>query len=277
MLSGHGARVLAGAFSADGRLLATGAADASVLLFRGDDGPVELRGHERAILSIAFSPSGAHLVSASVDNRLRVWDGSGRSLGQIELAGRPAAIGFTRDGRRVFAADERGQVRLWELDGSGERALPEREELRDQSEVPSAAGGWLGGLPQGWESVRLFSAERIRETPLGAYRGQVAMVKVCADPRRFATVTHQGQLRVFTLGQELRELGVRVLSEAGVRQALIGPHAEPLLTVHDDSAVKLWERRGSGAPVRLWQQRVPLVTAALSPDGQRLAALDEDH
>jgi WD40 repeat protein len=64
------------AFDPDGRVLASGSADATIILW---DVPAfrpraVLRGHTRPIRALAFSPDGSRLASGSADGSLRIWD-----------------------------------------------------------------------------------------------------------------------------------------------------------------------------------------------------------
>jgi WD40 repeat protein len=77
-LRGHTARVGCVAFSPDGRFLAIGSQDRSVIVWDIATGEEmwTFRGHQDRVALVAFSPDGRRLASASGDGTIKVWDTS---------------------------------------------------------------------------------------------------------------------------------------------------------------------------------------------------------
>jgi WD40 repeat protein len=125
-LGQHPDAVTASAWSSDGRWLATGSSDGTILLWSAAPGArpalrSPLRGHTASILSLAFDSRSQRLVSASDDNTVRVWSldadsriGEHLTLSRDSLTTRAA---FTPDGRGVLmsSGEYPDPVQLWPL------------------------------------------------------------------------------------------------------------------------------------------------------------------
>ncbi|KAL7919384.1 WD40-repeat-containing domain protein [Trichoderma austrokoningii] len=75
-LTGHGDWVMAVAFSADGKQLASGSADAIVKIWDTATGMCvhTLEGHTARVAVVAFSSDGRQVASGSDDKTVRIWD-----------------------------------------------------------------------------------------------------------------------------------------------------------------------------------------------------------
>ncbi|MCR9291367.1 MAG: hypothetical protein NXI32_01530 [bacterium] len=118
-LQGHNDTVYCASLSPDGKWLASGSYDRSVLLWDMASRQLvrEFQGHNGAIYDLDFDPSSSVLATASGDQTIKLWNVlSGDrldTLGQPE--GEMLCVRFSQDGDFIFAAGTDRQIRKWQL------------------------------------------------------------------------------------------------------------------------------------------------------------------
>jgi WD40 repeat protein/predicted Ser/Thr protein kinase len=159
-IQGPSPPISAGALSPDGRHLALGVQQESIVrLYECETGRErQLHGHLDTIRGLAFSPDGTTLASGSLDGTIRLWN-TGRGESISELPGHmeeTSDVAFSPDGRTLASVNLRLSVKLWHL--------ATRRELISW-ELPHA-GEWVRFSPDGrylavatqTNSVQLFEA-----------------------------------------------------------------------------------------------------------------------
>ena len=112
------AGVRTGAFSPDGKTIATASVDLTARIWDVDTGQ-ERRlfiGHTGSVSSAAFSPDGKRLLTASWDQTARIWDAeTGQELRR--LTGHTSYVydaAFSPDGERIVTASMDSTARIWD-------------------------------------------------------------------------------------------------------------------------------------------------------------------
>jgi WD40 repeat protein len=140
------------AFSADGKLLASGHDDNTVTIWNVASGKAiqPLNGHTGKICSVAFSPDGQVLASGSYDKSVRIWNvATGTEvIDHIDPQQEVKRVAFSPDGKLVASCNGKETVRIWDVASGKETrhyALQWMGKLSSSVGMPSS--GYEAGSP----------------------------------------------------------------------------------------------------------------------------------
>ncbi|EKM61722.1 uncharacterized protein PHACADRAFT_248499 [Phanerochaete carnosa HHB-10118-sp] len=116
---GHSGVIFSVGFSLDGRRIATGSRDKTVIIWEVATGArvATCRGHNDWVRSVAFSPNGEHVTSGGDDRRVIVWNAEGGELLQ-SFEGHTlwvTSVAFSPGGDVVISSDYNADMRLWDI------------------------------------------------------------------------------------------------------------------------------------------------------------------
>lgn len=118
-LEGHNSSVLALAFSPDGKQLASGSNDNSVILWGIPDGDIQLtfNQHVGDIFTVAYSTDGRLIASGGDDNSIRLWQPTDGKLVHhlLDHRGWVHAVSFSPDGRRLASGGDDKATKIWSI------------------------------------------------------------------------------------------------------------------------------------------------------------------
>jgi WD40 repeat protein len=120
---GHASWVYGLAFSPDGKTLASGSADDTILLWdieKREVSGIPFVGHNDQITSLSFSPDGRMLASAAENGEIILWDVQTHQIitmltqnGSFYLP--VHSIAFSPEGENLISADYDGKMMLWDV------------------------------------------------------------------------------------------------------------------------------------------------------------------
>jgi WD40 repeat protein len=266
------------AFSADGRLLATGSNDGTARVWEIATGRERMRApHDSGVSTVAFDPAGTRIASGSKDGTLRVWEvASGRELLRIEHGEEVRQVAFAPGAGHLAAIATSGRVTLVSLDAGEERSWHvgvaglglafDRTGARLAAANGDVAVVWDVGT--GDELLRVMHGITA-DASLAHLEGWIDDVAFSPDGGYLATAGRDRTARVWSLAS--RQEVMRVRHGAGVEAVAFGPGGATLLSASYDGTARLWEVPTGRELLRAVHAGGAEV-AAFSPDGARVGS-----
>ena len=173
--------VYSGSFSADGRLLAWSAGDATARLMSLADGTIRtFAGHRAVTRMVALSPDGSVLATGSDDQTVRVCTLRYEHCIVLADDGPIANLRFSRDGRRLLTNNSTHTIRVWDV-ATGAELLVAHGDPTAIETVLSADGNHAFVSFAKEPFVRVWSIDATPPRPERAWLDQLSSVALAAD------------------------------------------------------------------------------------------------
>jgi WD40 repeat protein len=282
VLSGHVGSVGSVAFSPDGKTLASGNDDGTVLLWNAAT-------HQKIgalpparpaqVLSVAFSPDGKAVASGSVDGTVLVWNmATHQQIGALltSRTGVVDSLAFSPDGKTLASGSDHGTVRLWNMATHQQiGALLTSRTGSVNSLAFSPDGKTLAIGNDG--TVRLWDAATHQiGRPLTGHADPAGSLAFSPDGKTLASGSFDGTVRLWGVATG-QQIGSPLTGQTGqVFSVAFSRDGKTLASGSADGTV-LWDaatHRQIGSP--LTGQTGPVYSVAFSPDGKTLASGNAD-
>jgi WD40 repeat protein/energy-coupling factor transporter ATP-binding protein EcfA2 len=283
-LRGHDDSVNTVAFSPDGKLLASGSADQTIILWdvfthEQISQPLSLAG---SVNSIAFSPDGTMLAAGTSDKTILLWDmNTHETIGQ-PLTGHSGPIHsavFSPDGKILASGDDDGTVILWDVVtrqriGEPLHASGSVYSLAFSPDGRTLAFGSTDPTITLWD---VATHEAIGQ-PLVGHKGSVYSLAFSPDGKTLASGSNDYAVILWDLNTH-QPIGQPLTRHSNLVASLVfSPDGKTLASASYDSTIILWNvatHQRIGQPLRGHSDSVLSVT--FSPDGKMLASGGADR
>jgi len=277
-LTGHPADVTAIVFSADGRYIASGGVDGSVIIWEAAGGSIHARlaGHTATIEGLAFSPDGQWLVTAGDDDALNLWNVATGDLlhDYSDFTAEVGGPAFSPDGSLLAFTD--GTVHVWQLTfttENGSTTVANREIYNipgAASETFSPDGTQLAGISG--TQIKIWDAATGRELrSLVGHTDWVMGIAYSPDGRSLASTSLDGTAKIWDLGPGDEVLAVRgSVTNYGTR-VVYSPDGRLFATNGGDGSATLWDALTGMPRLVLRGHDQEVLSLSFSADGKRLA------
>jgi WD40 repeat protein len=291
-LKGHTGTVYSVAFTMDGKTLASGGGERTVILWDVATGTqrVMLSGHTGHVRSVAFTKDGKTLASAGgsddfarPDGTVRLWDvAAGRELAVLKHDHEVFCVAFSPDGKILAAASSSGVI-LWDLPKRKRLATLKVDGASVFSVAFTADGKTLvsgGGSMMHDGQLKLWNVvEATAQTTLAHKIGSVSAVALSPDGNTLATGSAEIDDKFRALPGEVKLWDLTTRKERAalkghanwVQAVAIAPDGKTLATGSMDETIRLWDLV-SGKELHKIKGDDGFWSVAFSPDGNTLAS-----
>ena len=266
---------LGGAFSPDGKVIATTSSDGIVSLWDHATGALvrAWSGHSNRVPACAFSPDGQEVLTGSSDGTLRLWDAaSGNLLRSYSAPGAFLRCAFSPDGQLLLSASSDGQLRLWDRghDAPLRAVQAHQDQIAACSFSPDGQQIVSGSLDKTvalWDTATLALVQRLE--------GHTEAVRCCAfsaDGKRVVSGGDDGTVRVWEPSCSI----FRAIPPEHVQACWFAPDGESVILACDSGRVEMWTQWGRTPTRTFGKMGRHIRTAIPSPDGQEILTLSLD-
>jgi WD40 repeat protein len=279
-LPGQDGGVNAVAVSPNGRTLASGDADNTVVLWDLATGRRlhTLHGHTGAVDAVAFNPGGGIIASGSSDHTVALWDVATGGLLRVlhGHTGNVLAVAFSPDGRTVASGGADGSIILWQA-GTTRPTRVLHTSADAVNGLAFSRDGRMLASGQGDDTVILWDAvtgRRLRT--LRGHAGPVQAVSYSPNGAELASASADHTIRLWAVSSG-RVLGVLRGHTAAVNSVAFSPDGTQLVSGGADHAIALWDA-ARGRLIRFVSSDTGSIveSVAFTPDGRTLVSGSDD-
>jgi predicted NACHT family NTPase len=275
----HAGAVNAVSLSADGKFLATGAADKQVHVWELATGKEigAFPALKQPVLAVAFAPDGKTLVSGGGDRSVRIWQlDPTKELQKIEMKeGAVDAVAFAPDSKLIASGGGDKIIHLWDPDTAKEiRPLKGHENgVTSLSFSPNAKLLVSGSKDR---TVRVWDVDTGKELcQYKVHQGWVTAVAFAPDGQTVVSTSRDQSILWFDIVAKRRMLRVQTY-EGAIGSIAYSPDGNVLASGSKDQKIHFWDTFTGKDMHQVAGVKGMTTSLAFSKDGKVLAAGGDD-
>ncbi len=286
------------AYSSDGKLLAYGCTDNTILIADAKNGKTKkiLEGHDFNVNTVDFSPNGDKLASGSTDDLIIIWDvKTGNQLDTLPgHFGDVTCVKFSPDGKKLVSGGKDHKVKLWNLE-NGEEIFTLSGHSYDINTVTfSPDGTKIASCSNDKDNTIIIWNTETGESIHGlkGHEDTVMDIKFFPDGKKLVSCSKFNLVEdieeevtkkenVYTLriwdveaGKELEKLNAHNKSIWSVD---ISPDGKYIATASKDKNIKIWDSKSYKKILTLSEHFDDVFSIQFSPDSEHLTSRSRDN
>lgn len=286
----HGGRLVAAAFSPDGRKAITGARDGTARVWWSESQEPRVLGvHGDRVESLAFSGDGTRVISASDDGTARIWAIDGGAAPVVlegHQRGQWVRSAMFRPGtdRQVITASDDATVRLWTLSDSIRMKVVQLTDPVFGAAFDGRGGRVVTAVADNTAKLWDVGAFDLLD-PLGdqttagtvvlGHDDWVMSAQFSPDGSRVVTASKDGTVRIWLLRPGGQQPEHQFAHRQTVYDAAFSPDGAQVVSSSEDGYARIWFLNGSQSPIGL-KHDAAVNKAAFSDDGAMVVTASRD-
>jgi WD40 repeat protein/transcriptional regulator with XRE-family HTH domain len=284
---GHGgSRILAVAFSPDGRTVLTGSTDHTLKLWEVETGNClyTFVGHTDGVRSVTFSPDGKMIASGSIDCTIKLWQIDGGECWQTLTAHQRMiqALAFSPDGLLLTSASLDCTLRVWQVE-SGQCTQVLKGHTKPVWSIAYCPDGKTIISGGDDHAVKFWDIDTGQ--CLKTWQGNSNAITSIAFPTR--AIDRDRPTYLLASGSEDRNIRLWDIESGKCYRTLVGHKGrvvslqyssdrQTLLSGSWDGSAKLWNINTGDCIATFYGHTLLIWCVAFSPDSQIIATASDD-